>query len=171
MLPDNPDADLPAELTPQLTAARSVSPKSNAQKKQRLLNALLTANSLKDAAAEAGVPYETARRYLREPEFQDALKALRRESADASLLDAIALAERARAALAAVLDDPHVKGYVKVRAAEVILNWERSVGEMWELHDRLTAIEQRLAEQQEQQQGQAHAHTPTYPPAAYEHKG
>lgn len=131
----------------------------NATKKSRrdrLLAALLTANSLKDAAAAADVPYDTARRWMRDPDFQAVLADLRRDAADAAVLEALRLAELARATLADILADEHAAAYVRVRAAEVVLTYERAVSDLYDLNERLAAIEARLAEHDTPNQ-------PTYP--------
>lgn len=116
-----------------------------AEKSDRLVRALLEADTLKDAAAAAAIPYRTARRMMQQPDVQQALAEMRQDAAREAVLEAATLARLARETLRQVMDDLTAPPHARVRAAEAALGYEKAVAELFDVHQRLEALEARLA--------------------------
>lgn len=114
-------------------------------RKDRLLGAMLTANSLKEAAQASGIPYEACRKWLRDPEFQLALTDARQATLKETLIEVEALARLARETLRAIMEDTSAPAYSRVQACTAALAHADKVMQMADIEERLAAIEQHLA--------------------------
>lgn len=110
-------------------------------RQERLIAALLTADTLKQAAQQADVPYETARRYLRDPAVVEALTERRQEVAREAVLEAASLAQLARETLRQVMQDERASTHARVRAAEAALAYARAIDDLFDVDARLATLE------------------------------
>lgn len=129
------------------------------ERQERLIAALLTADTLKEAAKEAEVPYETARRYLRDPAVVEALAERRQEAAREAVLEAATLARLARETLRQVMEDETASTHARVRAAEAALAYARAIDDLFDIDARLAALE---AERDERNREQRDEHESSY---------
>jgi hypothetical protein len=115
----------------------------------RLISALMTARSLKEAAEQADISYSTAKRIMATPEATARLAEMRQEMAKDALLEATQLARLARETLTAVMQDPRTPAYAKVQAASVALQYDKTINDLFAINERLAAIETRLDESEQ----------------------
>lgn len=168
--PDERDGDLPDELAaehdrpPELATDRPAMAFAVPDKMERLIQALMTARTLKEAAGMAGIGYSTAKRIMATPEANARLAQLRTEATKEAVLEATNLARLARETLAAVMLDERTPAYARVQAASAALNYDRAISDLFSINERLAVIEQRLADQQHEEQAhaQAQGRTPAF---------
>lgn len=110
-----------------------------------LLLALLETPTIKQAAAKAGMSYATARRLLADPAVQAKLRGMRETALREALDEAVGLARLARETLAEAMAATDAPLSVRVRAAGTALDYAQRVFEMYELAERIDALETRLA--------------------------
>lgn len=111
-----------------------MSAQKTAERDEALLEAVLAFDSLKEAAAAAGVPYSTARRRLGDPTFQEQLRLARQRVYDAAMTRLQGLADQA----VSVVDNALKAG--NVRVAQWVL--ERGAdGYLSDLEKRVAALE------------------------------
>ncbi len=114
--------------------------------KQKLaIAALLSERGVKEAAEKAGVGRETLHRWLREPEFSEALKQAELKAIEGATRQLVGLSEQAIEVLRGILDEssifhPAVAG-VKVRAAGLVLDKLIALRQLFELEERIAALE------------------------------
>jgi hypothetical protein len=110
-------------------------------KYQRAIAALLAHSSLTAASTECKVSERTLRRWLRIPEFREALAEAERDLLDRVAKSMTQLASSAQETLKSVLGNSEATDSVRIRAAVAILDhalrWREQVG----LEDRLAALE------------------------------
>jgi transposase-like protein len=114
------------------------------QKMEQAIAALLSHRNIDEAAREVGVSVNTLSRWMKQPEFEAALREARRrvsERAIGRLQDAADVA--AKTVLKLMLDS-NVPPATRLRAAEVVLNRTVDAGETEGIDDRLAKLE-RLA--------------------------
>lgn len=116
-------------------------------RRTRLLEALLTHDTLKEAASAAEVPYQTAKRWLRDADMVAALTERRELAARESVLEAASLAQLARDTLRAIMADENAPAHARVRAATAALEYDRTISDLFDIDARLAALEQAQAEQ------------------------
>src|SRR5215471_1521224 len=118
-------------------------PSARASRAERAIGALLTEQSIEDAAVKAGVGSRTIHRWLREDEaFQAAYNRAKREVVRQAQTRLQQATGKAVAALIAVIDDPLVQASAKVSAAKAILEYAIRAVEIDDLEARIQALEQ-----------------------------
>jgi len=110
----------------------------------RLLAALLSGETMPNAARLCNVPERTARRWLTLPEFRQTLKDGQSGMVTAATRKAAGLLTRALDTLADVLDSPATTPSAKVGAARVLLEHTARLLELSDFAERLEALERRL---------------------------
>ena len=114
-------------------------------KQARFITALLTCPTAEAAATAAGITSRTGRRYLKDPNVCRALT----EAQSAALSDLarrlLALGNDAAGVLSEVMGSDAAPG-VRVRAADVSLSKLLQVKELAEIESRITALEARISE-------------------------
>jgi ribosomal protein L3 len=107
-----------------------------------VISALLTEQSIEDAAVKAGVGSRSIHRWLREDAaFQAAYNQAKREVVRQAQSQLQRGAGKAVAALIEVLDDPLVQASAKVSAARTILEYAVRAVELDDLDTRVQALE------------------------------
>jgi hypothetical protein len=115
-------------------------------KQRAFLSSLLVHGEVKRAAEEAGCGRDSAHRWLKDPGFQTALR-----EADAIKEVSRGLVRLSKTALKVfelAMRDPGAPIGTRLRAADMTLNRLIQLRELAELEDRLTALEERIAEQE-----------------------
>jgi hypothetical protein len=115
-------------------------------KQQKAISALLTAPTLKAAAAACGISEVSLWRMLQDPVFQRAYRAVRREAVERSIGELQAATSDAVATLRRNLNCG-VSG-VEVKAAQAILDQAIRAIELLDLEERLAALEEQLSTKQ-----------------------
>jgi len=112
--------------------------------------ALLEQPTIEKAAEAAGVHPTTLRRWLRQAEFQDALRQARREKYSQAMGLLHLGTAAAVAHLLKIMRDPNQPGSTQVRAIDCVLNRVAKAIEIEDILARLTALEQQVSESQSQ---------------------
>jgi transposase-like protein len=114
-------------------------------RKDRAILALLEHPSMEKAAEAVGVHPTTLRRWLRQPEFQEALRQARREK----FLQAMGLLHLGTGAAVAhlmkLMRDPNQPGSTQIRAIDSLLNRVAKAIEIEDVLARITALERTVA--------------------------
>jgi hypothetical protein len=114
-------------------------------RKDRAILALLEHSTMEKAAEAAGVHPTTLRRWLRQPEFQEALRQARREK----FLQAMGLLHLGTGAAVAhlmkLMRDPNQPGSTQIRAIDSLLNRVAKAIEIEDVLARITALERLVA--------------------------
>lgn len=115
----------------------------------QFMKALLVKPTIKEAYQEAGIAENTAYKYLADPDFSKEYTEQKRESLRhvSTRLNDIAL--RSIAILDEVANDDEQTGASRIRAVEVALNYAYKGMELEDLNNRLTDIEDMLADTEE----------------------
>lgn len=115
----------------------------------QFMKALLVKPTIKEAYQEAGIAENTAYKYLADPDFSKEYTEQKRESLRhvSTRLNDIAL--RSIAILDEVANDKEQTGASRIRAVEVALNYAYKGMELEDLNNRLTEIEEMLADTEE----------------------
>lgn len=110
--------------------------------KEKLLAALLTSRSKKEAAAAAGIAERTMRTYFEDPEFcQRYREAFARVIEDATR-QAQALLMPALSTLETVMTDEEINPAARVNAAKIALDYAVRLTDQNDLAERLAALEE-----------------------------
>lgn len=110
----------------------------------KALAALLSEPTTRAAAAAAEIPESTIWRWLREPDFADALSKAKTALLDSVLTSLAATSGKAIEALCSVLDDKEAQASTKVSAARAVLEYGLKVREAVETENRLKLLEARF---------------------------
>lgn len=110
-------------------------------KYQRAICALLNHSSLTAASASCKVSERTLRRWLRIPEFREALAEAERDMLERVSNHMTQLAASALAALENVLNDADASGSTRIRAAMAVLDHTLKWREHIVLEERMAALE------------------------------
>ena len=110
-------------------------------KYQRAICALLNHSSLTAASAACKVSERTLRRWLRIPEFREALAEAERDMLERVTHHMTQLAASALAALEGVLNDADAASGARIRAATAVLDHALKWREHVVLEDRMAALE------------------------------
>lgn len=121
----------------------------NKQKQAQLIAAIMSGLSVRDAAAQVGVNYQTARIWHIDPDFKQQLADARKLLIADALDKQLSIARTASEVIAAILGDPSVPPSVRLKAAEGVLDRVTTWLELSDLDARLTIIEERHAAEQE----------------------
>ena len=116
------------------------------RKQQRAVAALVAEATFEQAARAAAVGESTLYRWLRQPEFAEALRAARGETFGAALSSVQQAAVQAVQTLRQVMADPDTPPSSRVAAARSVLDMALKAHDLQEIEQRLTAVEEKLGE-------------------------
>lgn len=119
---------------------------SLSRKQQRAVAALVSEPTVGAAARVAGVGETTLHRWLRQPEFAEALRAARNEAFGAALASVQQAAVEAVQTLRGVMADPDTPPSSRVAAARSVLDIALKAHDLQEIEERLAALEEKLGE-------------------------
>jgi hypothetical protein len=125
-------------------SSKSIVRNCKTSRKDRAILALLEHPTLEKAAEAAGVHPSTLRRWLRQPEFQGALREGRREKYVQSMGLLHLGTNTAISNLLKIIRDPNQSGSTQVRAIDSWLNRVTKAIEIEDLLARVAALEQNL---------------------------
>ena len=114
---------------------------------QRAVRALLTSKGVSEAAKLAKVGERTLWRWLLDPGFKVALSAAEGELLDAATRRLLGLQESAIETFEQVLGDASASQAVRLRAAQLVLDYLLKLRELRDVEQRLTALEQAMKAQ------------------------
>jgi len=117
-------------------------------KQERVLLALLSSGTLKEAAAECRVNESTVFRTMQLPQFQSAYRAARRQSVEAAIAKLQAGCFVAVRVLLEVAEDKQASSSARVAAAKTILDQSVDGLELTDLQERVERLEAMLDEPQ-----------------------
>ena len=111
------------------------------RKKEEAIAALLTQRNVEDAARSIGVAPKTLLRWMKEPEFESAYRATRRDAFRQSIARLQQATSAAVTTLLKVMVDPGTPASTKVRAADSVLNHAAKAIEIEDIEARVTELE------------------------------
>jgi hypothetical protein len=115
------------------------------RKKEEAIVALLSTRSVEEAARACNTPPRTLYRWLKDPEFDRAYRAARRQAFGQSTARLQYGASAAASTLLKVMLDPGTPASTKVRAAECVLSHAAKAIEIEDIDARVAALEQAAA--------------------------
>lgn len=113
-------------------------------RRERLLAALISCDTLSEACRASGVPGRTARRWLSEPEFSSRVERARRKIASGAISQVHQMVTTALKTLEEVCKDKKQLGRDRVNAAGKILDAAFKAVEVEEIRERLSRLEEGL---------------------------
>ena len=113
-----------------------------APKQRRAIEALLLTGEVAHAATTAGVNRDTIYRWLKQPNFQAAVREAEAQAIDEVSRVLIRLSKSAVGTLAQAMAERDAPIGPRIRAADITLSRLLQVRELAVLEDRLTALEQ-----------------------------
>jgi len=112
-------------------------------RQRRVLSALLSEPTVKDAAKAAGVGRRTVYRYMAEPVFQAALRDAQGQMLRLAVARMAGLMEKALDVIGLDLEPGHDKAHIRLRAAALVLRHYPGLVEVHNLEERVSALEAR----------------------------
>jgi len=122
------------------------------QKQDRAIAALLKAETIRDAAKEAGIAEATLHRYLKDDAFKKAYREAKRAVVDHAICQLQRSAGKAVKALSSIIDEADAPASARVSAAKTILEVAMKAVEIEDLERRITDLE-RVVDQNKQKGG------------------
>ncbi len=119
------------------------------EKMEKAICALLSAATVRDAAAAVGIGEQTMHRWLREPSFAAAYRAARREAVQQAVAQLQQRSNEAATVLFAVMLDLSQPAPSRVAAAKTVLDMALRGSELDDLAARIEALERQLAERKD----------------------
>lgn len=110
--------------------------------KEKLLAALLTSRSKKEAAAAAGIAERTMRTYFEDPEFCQRYRESFAGVIEDATRQAQALLMPALSTLETVMTDEEINPAARVNAAKIALDYAVRLTDQNDLAERLAALEE-----------------------------
>lgn len=110
----------------------------------KAVEALISYDTVADAAKACGLARDTLYRYLKDPLFDGELKKAKRSMVDRAILSLQRSCRHAATALAAICRDEEAPPSARVAAAREILNQTMKAIEIEGIEERLQTLEQRL---------------------------
>ena len=110
--------------------------------KEKLLAALLTSRSKKEAAAAAGIAERTMRTYFEDPEFCQRYREAFAGVIEDTTRQAQALLMPALSTLETVMTDEEINPAARVNAAKIALDYAVRLTDQNDLAERLAALEE-----------------------------
>jgi hypothetical protein len=110
----------------------------------KAVEALISYDTVADAAKACGLARDTVYRYLKDPLFDHELKKAKRTMVDRAILSLQRSCRHAAAALAAICRDEEAPPSARVAAAREILSQTMKAIEIEGIEERLQALEQRF---------------------------
>ena len=114
--------------------------------RERVLSALLTSNTRREAAAVARVSERTVYQYLQEPEFAKLYADARREMVTAATAQLQQGLSPAVSTLSTVAADPEAAPPARVAAARAVLEFALRYSETTDIMERLAKLEESAGE-------------------------
>jgi hypothetical protein len=111
-------------------------------KKEEAIVALLSQRSVEDAARACNTPVRTLHRWMKEPDFDAAFRAARRNAFGQSISRLQQGSAAAATTLLKVMVDAATPASTRVRAAEAVLSHAAKAIEIEDIEARLAALEQ-----------------------------
>ena len=111
-------------------------------KKEEAIVALLSQRGVEDAARACNTPVRTLYRWLKDPEFDVAFRAARRQAYGQSISRLQQGSGAAATTLLKVMVDPATPASTRVRAAEAVLSHAAKAIEIEDIEARVAALEQ-----------------------------
>jgi hypothetical protein len=115
------------------------------RRKERAIEALLTCDTLSQAARTVGIGDVTLWRWLQEPGFKKAFREAKRRVLDEALTSLQKSTGKAISTLLAIMEDKDKPASARVTAARAILETAFKVIRVEDLEARVQEMEQRLA--------------------------
>lgn len=115
---------------------------------EKLLIALMTTATIKDASAQAGITTATAYKYLNDPVFKEEYRRVRREAFEQATSKIVGSVDEAVEVLRTVMNDEEEVGATRVQAARTIIANAFKSYEMQEVQERLDELEDLIREGQ-----------------------
>jgi hypothetical protein len=112
-----------------------------ARKKEEAIVALLSQRSIEEAAKSCNTPARTLYRWLKEPDFDAAYRAARRQAYGQSISRLQQGATAAATTLLKVMIDPATPPSTRVRASEAVLSHAAKAIEIEDIDARLRELE------------------------------
>lgn len=109
--------------------------------KEKLLAALLTSRSKKDAAAAAGIAERTMRTYFEDPEFCQRYREAFAGVIEDATRQAQALLMPALSTLQTVMEDEEIPAQARITAAKSIIDYSLKLTEQADILDQLRELE------------------------------
>jgi hypothetical protein len=122
-------------------------------KQQRAILALLSTNTVAEAAARAKVGERTLWRWLGDPMFRVQLAGAEADMLDAATRRLLQLQGSAIETVQAIMQDGEESASVRLRAAQAVLDYLLKLRELRNVEQRLTALEMAYAREQTQAAG------------------
>jgi transposase-like protein len=119
-----------------------------ARKKEQAIIALLSHRTIEEAARAIGIVPNTLLRWMKEPEFEAALRVAKRAAFGQAIARLHHLSSAAVSILGKVMMDPTTPPATKVRAADSILNHTAKAIETEDIEARLAELERAAEETQ-----------------------
>jgi hypothetical protein len=110
----------------------------------KAVEALISYDTVADAAKACGLARDTVYRYLKDPLFDHELKKAKRTMVDRAILSLQRSCRHAATALAAICRDEEAPPSARVAAAREILSQTMKAIEIEGIEERLQALEQRF---------------------------
>jgi len=131
------------------TSARNLTPEDLTAKQRRAVAALLTAGDVSAAARETGVSRETLHRWLRQPDFLEAVRVAEADALDNLSRSLVQLGRSAVETLEAAMGDPAAPWATRVRAADAALGRLLQLRELATLEARVTELERSISTEED----------------------
>ena len=109
--------------------------------KEKLLAALLTSRSKKEAAAAAGIAERTMRTYFEDPEFCQRYREAFAEVIEDATRQAQALLMPALSTLQTVMEDEEIPAQARITAAKSIIDYSLKLTEQADILEQLRELE------------------------------
>jgi hypothetical protein len=111
------------------------------RKKEQAIIALLSHQTIEEAAGVAAVSYKTLKRWLKIPEFQTAYREARRDAFGQSIVRLQQASSAAVTTLLKIMEDPEAPATCRLRAAESVLEHAAKGMEIEDIQARVAALE------------------------------
>ena len=116
--------------------------KNESQKQDKIIAALLSSESIREAAKNAGISEATIYRQLKDETFLTAYKAVKREVVNHAVSKLQKSTGKAVKALVEIIEDSDAPASARVSACKTILEASMKAVEIEDLEDRITNLEQ-----------------------------
>lgn len=113
--------------------------------KEKLLAALLTSKTKKEAAAAAGIAYRTMLSYFEDPEFCRRYREAFANVVQDATRQAQQLLDPALSTLREIMEDEELPAAARVNAAKIALDYAARLTDQNDLAERLAALERERA--------------------------